>query len=139
MARKLTRSQVKPVREALMAAQGYKCLLCGVDLKTMTVKKNKRVPAYDNVLDHCHTHGHVRGILCRNCNGQEGAIMQRATRCKRDRTALEWLEDLVVYLKKHEEPQTEFIHPEHKTAQDKKIEKNKKARLAYARNKAKKI
>lgn len=136
MSRKITRAQVDTVRKALEASQGYKCLLCDVDLKKMVVKKGKRVKAHTSVLDHCHNHGHVRGILCNNCNGMEGQIFSRANRCKRDRTAVAWLRDLVDYLEKHETPQTEFIHPEHKTAEDKRKIKNTKARSKYAQDRA---
>ena len=139
MSRKLTVAQVAPVRKALEASQGYKCLLCGVDLKKMTVKKGKRTKAHTSVLDHCHNHGHIRGILCNNCNGMEGQIFSRANRCKRDRTAVEWLRSLVEYLETHITPQTEFIHPEHKTDADKRILKNKKARLQYAKTKARSL
>lgn len=44
--------------EYILEHQGYKCAICGYDL---TNPKKRR-------LDHCHTHGHARGVLCNWCN-----------------------------------------------------------------------
>lgn len=43
--------------EALAKAQQHLCLVCGV-----------QPPDGSLVTDHCHNQGHVRGLLCGNCN-----------------------------------------------------------------------
>lgn len=134
---KLTKSQVPTIREKLKAEQGQTCALCDVSFTTRKRNpKGKLVPAYTATLDHCHSHGHVRAALCNNCNGKEGKILKLATYCQRDGTPLEFLEKLVAYLKKHQTPQTPYIHPDHKTDDEKRLERNKKARLARVAIKA---
>ena len=48
----------------LAAKQDYKCAICG--------KQEIVNDAYKNVkplsVDHCHSKGHVRGLLCNSCN-----------------------------------------------------------------------
>ena len=45
-------------RDAMLAAQGYVCAICGTD----------NPGKGDWHTDHCHSSGRVRGILCNNCN-----------------------------------------------------------------------
>lgn len=49
----------KPDWDVLLEKQGGTCALCDA-------------PAY--AVDHCHTHGHVRGLLCDYCNRLLGKI-----------------------------------------------------------------
>lgn len=49
---------------SLLAAQDYECALCGRDIMTTD----------SHVIDHDHTTGVVRGILCRQCNIGLGAF-----------------------------------------------------------------
>lgn len=42
--------------------QDGKCLLCKTELELDGLSRNRAV------VDHCHTGGHVRGILCNECN-----------------------------------------------------------------------
>lgn len=137
--KKLTRTQVPQARDILLKKQGYKCALCGCDFREQTLKGRKRVPKFKPALDHCHTHGYVRAVLCVNCNGREGEIWNRAVRCQRDRTPVEWLEDLAAYWRLHATPQTEYIHPDHKSEDDKRLARNAKERKRRAEAKAKAI
>ena len=134
--RKLKHAQVKPARDILLKKQGYKCALCACDFREQTIKGRKRVDKYKPALDHCHDHGYVRAVLCVNCNGREGEIFNRARRCARDSSPVEWLEKLAAYWRQHETPQTEFIHPDHKSEDDKRLLRNAKERKKRANAKA---
>lgn len=67
---RLTAKTQKEHRDALAKKQNYKCELCGIDLNTINQKQWH--------LDHDHTDGHCRAILCAVCNGKEGAFINRA-------------------------------------------------------------
>lgn len=136
MGKKLTRAQVAPARDILLKQQGYKCALCQCDFREQTIKGRKRVAKYKPALDHCHDSGYVRAVLCVNCNGREGEIWNRARRCMRDGTAVEWVEKLVAYWKLHTSPQTAYIHPDHKSEDDKRLARNAKERQKRAKAKA---
>ena len=135
-ATKLKRTQVAAARLLMMKQQNYLCLLCDADFRQQTMKGRKRVVKFLPALDHCHSHGHVRGVLCVNCNGREGEIWNRAQRCKRGGTAIEWMARLLAYWIKHETPQTKYIHPDHKSDDDKRLAKNAAERKKRAQAKA---
>ena len=44
----------------LLVKQNFNCSGCSVSLDSLKSK--------DVCIDHCHVYGHVRGILCNNCN-----------------------------------------------------------------------
>ena len=48
---------------ALAQTQKNQCKLCNVDLTFDSTKAKTRA-----VLDHCHTTGKIRGVLCNKCN-----------------------------------------------------------------------
>jgi hypothetical protein len=49
--------------EKMFLAQGGKCAVCG-EKEIKVVRGGVR----NLVVDHCHSAGHVRGLLCGNCN-----------------------------------------------------------------------
>jgi len=127
--KKLKQTQVPAVRQALLKKQDYICPLC---LKSMKGSKGKN-PA----LDHDHTTGYIRDVLCLNCNGMEGKIANLATRCVGRTQVLSFLRRLVAYLERHVEPKHGgYIYPSHKTELEKRLARNKKARLKRAKLKA---
>lgn len=88
-------------------------------------------------LDHDHRTGHVRAVLCRNCNGIEGKIYNLANRGKRGSTIERFLVSIIKYWRDHEYTGVDHVyHPDHKTDDEKRIERNRKARLARARKAA---
>ena len=135
---KLAQKDIKAARDIMLKTQDYKCLLCGLDFRTMKVRGRRRVPVSTPVLDHCHEHGFVRGVICNTCNGKfgEGKVRQAAKACSRTLTEAEWLMNLAEYWAKHETPQTKYIHPTHKTEDEKRLARNKRERLRRARAKA---
>lgn len=61
-------------RDALLAAQDGKCGACG---NTIAFKENKGRglnTGDEAVVDHCHTSGKIRGVLCGHCNTGLGAF-----------------------------------------------------------------
>ena len=75
--------------DALLFSQGSVCACCG------TGNWGSKGP----VVDHCHTTGRVRGILCMMCNIGAGAMGDDPSRAER----------LVAYLKKHQEKKNEVL------------------------------
>jgi hypothetical protein len=126
---KMTAAQVAPLRAALKKKQGNKCAICKQSF-TLTD------PA---VLDHCHSTGHIRGVLHRTCNGQEGRVRIKAQRCHAGVSADDYLIGLGEYLSDTKTPKYKQIHPTHKTADEKRLALNKKARIKRAQAKAKRI
>lgn len=127
---RLKKSQIPAFKKELLKQQGGKCGICSIDLS--------EVPARDLCLDHCHTGGHIRSVLCRNCNGIEGKIKNLANRGKRKRTTQGFLRSVLEYWEQFDGkigPNTVF-HPDHKTEDEKRLERNRKARLRRAKNKA---
>ena len=49
----------------MLEAQGHRCKICDIELLKENGARNcKR----GHVVDHCHTTGRIRGILCHRCN-----------------------------------------------------------------------
>ena len=122
--RKLKHREVAGVRDDILQAQNFRCAICNISLTNDTA-----------VLDHCHTTGAIRGVLCRNCNGIEGKVHNLARRAKRQYTPDWWLKRLLGYWEQHEEDKHGLMHPTHKTAEDKRLRANKLARERRARAK----
>ena len=129
MDNRIKRKDVQALTAKLLKEQGYKCPLCHGPMRA----GSKKQP----VLDHDHQTGAVRGVLCRNCNGIEGKVFNLARRAKNNLSEFEWLVNLARYWKLHSTPQHGGIfHHTHKTDEEKRIERNRKARERRAKAKA---
>lgn len=128
MVRKLKTTEVAAVTTALVKAQGGLCAVCG-----------ERFTNWDKpVLDHDHNTGRVRGALHNSCNGTEGRVKKIAQRGHKGVSSADFVIGLGKYLDKHQTPQTQLIHPEHKSEDQKREARNKKAREARRRKKLEK-
>lgn len=107
-----------------MKLQDNKCCLC-----------DTRLDDDNSCLDHCHSTGAIRGVLCRNCNGIEGKVYNLARRAKRLYTVTRWLERLLAYYHQHETSPSGVWHPTYKTTDEKRLARNAKARKARAKAK----
>lgn len=114
---KIKQSEISTLREFLRKEQNDKCGLCETDL-------SKVVPT----LDHDHITGHIRNVLCANCNGIEGKIVNLANRAKRGSTVTDYLLKIVKYILLHRTHPFPRLHPLHKTADEKRLQRNQKAR-----------
>ena len=123
--RKLTQAELIVVREAMVKKQKHKCPLCGKSLRGRGVA----------VADHCHDTGTVRSALCRNCNGMEGKVRTAAIRSATKEGMIDWLINLAQYWKHHAENPSTYVYPTHKTEDEKRLARNKKARVSRAKSK----
>lgn len=86
--------------KALLKAQGYKCAICG----------RKRSKKRKLAIDHNHTTGKMRGIICIQCNSMLGHAKDN----------IETLKSAIVYIKKYkqEEDNANKSSKKRKRAQD---------------------
>ncbi|HVH93245.1 MAG TPA: endonuclease domain-containing protein [Candidatus Acidoferrum sp.] len=127
---KLARTAMRAYAHKLLKEQDGKCPLCGKEID-LTIKG-------EGVIDHDHDSGRIRGLLHRSCNAAEGKIANAAARWGAKSSAysdiITYLQRVVNYLQKPAHP---VIYPMHKTADEKKDDRNRKAREARAAVKAK--
>ncbi len=126
MARKLAQSEVPGITRRLVAMQKGLCGICG---KKFTPRDGPR-------LDHDHSNGIVRGVLHNSCNGAEGRLKSKAQMGHKGVDPYDYIIGLGKYLERHKTPQTKIIHPSHLNEEDKRVKRNKRARLLRARKKA---
>lgn len=125
MTKQLKANQVADVLKQLVARQKNKCDMCG---KPFTVKDKP-------VLDHDHTSGYIRGACHRSCNGAEGRVKTKARLGHKGVLPEDFIIGLGKYLEKHKTPQIQLIHPQHMTEDQKRLQRNAKARALRALNK----
>lgn len=119
---KLKASEVAGYRAQMMVAQAGHCRLCG-----------ERIEGSEQpVLDHDHKTGHVRGVLHRGCNAMLGHIENNRPRHALNGGRLRRFL-LAVFEYIHADHTDKPLHPTHKTADEKRILKNKRARAARAK------
>lgn len=124
--KKLTAAQVKLVRVKIAAEQGNRCALCQGQLGI-------KAPL-DPVLDHDHATGAVRGVLHRGCNSLLGKVENNAPRYG-VRNIRAFCSGLAGYLLKHMTNVTGLLHHTYKTEDEKRLLRNKRARIARAKKK----
>lgn len=55
----------------VLEEQNGKCAICDIDMETFSFENNK---ANTLCIDHCHTTGKFRGLICNNCNRAIGLM-----------------------------------------------------------------
>lgn len=123
--RRLKTNEVSVVKKRIFDTQHGRCALCDMYMSTLP----------DACLDHDHDTGLIRGVLCRNCNGIEGKIKNLVTRARRGMAFENYLGKIILYWIKHQTDNTGLYHPTHKTADEKRLLINKRARVARAKKK----
>lgn len=116
--RQLVKAGVAPFRNAQLHKQGDICLLCLQPLSKA-----------DAVLDHCHKSGECRGILHRGCNALLGKIENARPQngLVDDVKFATFLSNVAGYI---QNAKMSVLHPSHKTEEQKRLLKNKRARRA---------
>lgn len=127
--KRLATSKIAAATALLLKQQDYTCPICLGRMGPRAVK----TPA----LDHDHATGYVRDVLCMNCNGIEGKIFNLTRRVGKESTTLDVLSRLIAYYERHKTPQNGgWIHPTHKTQEQKRLLKLAAAKRARLRKKA---
>lgn len=118
----LKHSQIAPVRAKKLVEQEGKCALCG---------DPPEVPC----LDHCHSQGHIRGVLCRGCNALLGKLENNRKRYGLGSEARfnRFLSNVAGYLSRYRFGDT--LHPTFKTPEQRRVARNAKARATRAKTK----
>ena len=122
---KLKASELAEFRHNQLLVQGGRCALC---LRPI-------LDPAESVADHCHTTGEIRGILHRGCNSMLGKFENhmRIAKLTTVQAAHAWATRLVPYL--HRREYTGAVYPTHKTAEEKRLARNAKARKTRAAKK----
>jgi hypothetical protein len=95
----------------------------------------ERIAPGEDVLDHCHSTGHVRGVLHRGCNAMLGHIENnRARHMMKGGRLYRFLKGVEAYLSADHTSRP--LHPTFKTDEQKRDLRNKRARVARANKKA---
>lgn len=121
--RRLKTTEVAPTRAEMLEAQGARCAICQLP-----------VAAKEAVLDHDHKTGAVRGVLHRGCNSLLGKIENNAPRYG-VRNVAAFTNGVAAYLRNHMTNITGLLHPTYKTDEEKRLLRNKRARIARAKKK----
>lgn len=114
---KLKVKEIPALRDKIAVSQNGNCWLCKIDLRCVTA-----------CLDHDHETGLIRGVLCQNCNGIEGKINNLARRAKRQREKADFINSVLAYWACFADAPRVEIHPTHKTPDEKRLRRNKKAK-----------
>lgn len=83
--------------ESMAEKQKYRCAICGEEEKTVNSFNGKK----NNLsVDHCHSTGKIRGLLCSRCNTAIGYFND----------SIPVIEKAIRYIKYHEKRETEINH-----------------------------
>lgn len=110
-------------RIKLLADQGGKCAITGQKLTPDTA-----------VVDHCHRTGEIRGVLHRGVNTLLGNLENNRARAGLSDDVLfaKFLKGVLQYL---HTARTGVLYPTHKTEEEKRVARNKRARARRAASK----
>lgn len=123
--RRIKTTEVSVVKKRLYDNQNGQCKICGTRMDALP----------DACLDHDHDSGLLRDVLCRNCNGIEGKIKNLVTRARRGMEYKDYLGRVILYWIRHETDRTGLYHPTHKSDDEKRLLRNKRARTKRAQKK----
>lgn len=116
-------SEIPKYRRMIAGKQDYRCGIC-----------KARLAGSVQTLDHCHTTGRLRGVLCSSCNMSEGKVkkgaqyLSKSTHLSRT-DYLSWLRALISYLENYNDNRKGVIHPtfDLTTGKQKPVKRRKRA------------
>lgn len=114
-------SEVSVIRERMVVSQGGRCAICSLPIKRPC-------------LDHDHSTGAVRAACCSGCNALLGKIENNYKRYGVTSIAA-FCGGVAGYLGKHSINITGYLHPSHKSEDEKRVARNTKARKKRAATK----
>lgn len=119
---RLTLSQLRLWRVQELGIQGGRCALCGQPLDIT-----------EAVADHNHTTGELRGVIHRSCNSLLGVLENNRVRygMKNEVHFAKFLHGVLPYTMK-KRPDDTPLYPTHRTADQKRILRNTRAKRARA-------
>ena len=80
---RLTKNTKQRVFAALLARQQGKCFICG--LRQAEIEEKHHAPVHRTLhIDHCHTTGMIRGLLCGLCNSTLALVENYGFQAKPD-------------------------------------------------------
>ena len=122
--RRMTKSEIQPIRLNQWVKQGKICPLC-----------LNEISRENTVLDHDHDTGECRAVLHRGCNALLGKLENgRAINgLTNEQDWVNWLSNVAGYIKDYK---MKVLHPTHKTEEEKRLLKNKRAVKRRRLNKA---
>lgn len=118
--RQIETKHLESVRKQLVLKQKNVCAICGQGFTR----------ADGPVVDHDHDTGVIRGVIHRSCNMAEGKLKVKANRGHKGVKAYELLIGLGKYLEHHQVAKTQLIHPTFMTPDQKRKQRNLKAKIA---------
>lgn len=119
---KLKQREIKEYRDSVLK-QDNQCPICNQGM-------------VDPVLDHCHVTGHVRRVVCRECNALEGKLHNFMSRFMPTKDRETVLLGLIRYYQ--QDYSHNPIHPKHKTPAEKEIRTLKRRQKKAKRDSTKK-
>lgn len=120
--RRLKHAEVASTRTTLLINQRGLCGVCGTPVTARAV------------LDHDHNTGAIRGVLHAGCNSLLGKLENNAARYG-VRDIGVFTNGVAAYLRKHMVNITGLLHPTHKSEDEKRELRNKRARASRAKKK----
>lgn len=121
---RLKADEVSIIRERMLTAQGGRCALCGLPCTSANAR-----------LDHDHGTGAIRAVLHNGCNAMLGKIENGAARFGL-KSIPAFGAGLGAYLGRHTINITGYLHPSHRSEEEKRLATNAKRRKARATKKA---
>jgi hypothetical protein len=120
--KQLNNRELSRCRKIYSAKQKYRCPICGDSIAAGRI-----------ALDHCHSTGRIRAVLCGTCNRNEGKVRKAAKFMVRpghlvSDNYIQWLRNLANYLAHHKDNPSGLVHPSFdlKTGKQKPIKRPKK-------------
>jgi hypothetical protein len=120
--RRLSKTELTGYRRRWQREQPV-CVLC------------ERTMDEDTVVDHDHRTGECRAVVCRWCNSILGKIENWVFRIGQGVSPLLFVSNVAAYLNGTKGVGKGVIYPSHKTEDEKRLLKNKRARVARAKAK----